>query len=93
MKTGKGRKDPEQTAELTGFDAAASEAEVGSAGNGAAPYGADLTGGRNDFDEEAHNRDIDTDQIKRMAGEPEEDDSEISARPSDKVDTDLSQMP
>jgi hypothetical protein len=96
MLTGKGKRDEKKTREVTGLDAAASEADIGSAGNGAAPFGADLTGGRADFEDEPSGRDIATDNVEKhedAGDEEDEDEREISARPSEKPDTDLSKLP
>jgi len=93
MKTGKGRCDKGPTLPVTGFDASADEADIGSAGNGVDPFDGDLQGGREDMEDEPSGRDIDTDQIKKMAGEPDEDDLEISAKPTEKQEIDLSSLP
>ncbi len=66
---------------LTGFDAPISDAAVGDAGNGASPFGADLTGLEQTEDgtperslepDPDHTEDILPDQIQRGAADQEE---------------------
>src|SRR5205823_7281851 len=42
MRTGKGKKEEAKTREITGVDASAAEADIGSAGNGVDPFDGDL---------------------------------------------------
>ncbi len=78
------RTDDESTPELTGDDARPSEAALGSAGNGASPFGADLTGGVRELEDSPHPEDILPDHIERLAGAPADDDLAVTARPNDR---------
>jgi hypothetical protein len=83
------------TPELTGADAGAEDAEYGSAGDGASPFGADLTGYQSpapDYEEEyrlepdpGHPEDQAMDQVERGFSDPEDEDREYSARPRDEL--------
>lgn len=77
------RPDDETTRELTGFDAPPSEARIGSAGNGASPHGADLTGGWKELEDEPHPDDILPDQLGKFAGAPSEEEEHLTARPKE----------
>ncbi|MBI3182759.1 MAG: hypothetical protein HYZ28_11530 [Myxococcales bacterium] len=72
----------EKTKELTGFDADPSEAAFGSAGDGASMFGADLTGGFREAEEEPNALDILPDHIERLAGSPLSDEEHLTARPT-----------
>jgi hypothetical protein len=80
------------TRELTGTDAPRDEAEQGSAGNGASPWGADRTGVRSEpgFEDEYHLEgdpsspaDIIPDKLEAGFSDPDEDDRQYTARPDD----------
>ncbi|HWV38108.1 MAG TPA: hypothetical protein VN033_06480 [Vulgatibacter sp.] len=79
-----GRRD-DVTRELTGRDADMDEAEVGSAGNGADPFGADLEGGLPVDVEAEPDRpdDIVPDEIVRWPDQPADRDLDLTARPSE----------
>ena len=83
----------EETRELDGFDADMDEATMGDAGNGAAPYGADTSGGLpKPFEDAAEGGDISPDQVRhlmRVAGD-EDEDRELTAKPADRVPVDAS---
>lgn len=85
-------RDDEVTEELTGSEASPSEAARGDAGNGASPWGADLTGvstGPDDrlmredvFEEAPSHLDILPDHLEAGASDEEDEDNrEITARP------------
>lgn len=85
----------ERTQELTGFDATIEEAEIGSAGNGAAPYGADLTGGLPRELEADPDRpsDIVPDQIDQLEiVARDEEERELTARPAEPMPIDPSEL-
>lgn len=88
-----GRRD-DTTRELTGRDADMDEAEVGSAGNGADPFGADLQGGLPVDIEAEPDRpdDIVPDEIERWPGQPADEDRELTAQPSEPQPVDPSEM-
>jgi hypothetical protein len=88
-------RDDDVTRELTGADAAMDEAEVGDAGNGADPYGADFTGGfPRPLEEEPAEHDIGPDRIESFPGAtPEDEDREITARPGEPQPFDPSELP
>jgi hypothetical protein len=78
------RPTDETTRELTGNDADMDEAEIGSAGNGTDPYGADLTGGfPQPIEDEPDEQDIAPDRIERFPGAAPEDEDGVTARPTD----------
>ena len=85
----------DETKELTGFDAAMSEAEFGSAGNGADPYEGDLSGGIQPIEDEASGEDIGPDEVRRfpLASDEEEEEREITAQPNDHYPVDASELP
>ncbi|HCF56849.1 MAG TPA: hypothetical protein DFS52_02495 [Myxococcales bacterium] len=92
--------DPrERTDELTGFDATMDEAEPGSAGNGAAPYGADMTGGLpKPVEDTGESEDILPDQVQFFPSGvtpevPPEEEPELSAQPSERMPLDPSEFP
>jgi hypothetical protein len=92
--------DPrERTDELTGFDATMDEAEPGSAGNGAAPYGADFTGGPpKPVEDTSEAEDILPDQLRFFPPGvtpevPTDEERELSAQPDERVPIDLSELP
>ena len=99
MRLGETYPDPEVAAErtkaITGHDATMDEAMVGDAGNGADPYGADLTGGfPRDIEDEPEYGDIVPDTIERAPGAyPEPDEDEYTARPSEPMPVDYSELP
>jgi len=88
--------ESERELELTGYDAATTDAMIGDAGNGASPHGADLSG--LEYDEENRDNltsleadpgdagDIMPDQIQQGAAETDEEteDAEITARPRER---------
>jgi hypothetical protein len=88
-----GASSSDVTPELTGADSSRCEAETGSAGDGASPFGADLTGCASpapDYEEQysleadpGDPSDISPDKIERGFSEPEDDDREYTARPAD----------
>jgi hypothetical protein len=78
--------DEEVTRELTGNDATPAEARIGSAGNGASPHGADLTGGYRELEEEPGAADILPDQVTRFDEAVVEEDEHITARPRDRLE-------
>lgn len=91
-------RESEQTPELAGFEPAeawserVSQAELGSAGNGAPLHGADRTGGRLEVEPEpGHPEDIVPDQIERFAAPAEEEEREITAQPNEREAIDLSE--
>ncbi|MEN9800691.1 MAG: hypothetical protein RL653_4388 [Pseudomonadota bacterium] len=93
-------RDPEQTPELTGSDARVEEAESGSAGNGADPFGADLSGTSADqraLQPEPKARDIRPDHVERHpAAPPPEEEPEPpapTAQPTEWPDSDASRLP
>ena len=82
------------TPELTGAEAKREDAETGSAGNGASPWGADRSGitGEPEFesqyqleDDPSAPRDIVPDKFEQGFSDPNEEDREYTARPSDDV--------
>lgn len=81
----------ETTRELTGFDATMDEAEISSAGNGAAPWGGDLTGGPPRLIEDDPDRpaDILPDRAQVWPGQPADEEIEVTAQPRerDEIDT------
>lgn len=85
----------EETRELTGFDANMDEADIGDAGNGADPWGADLTGGfpRSMEAEPDQPDDIVPDAIERWPGQPADEDREITAQPNEPLPVDISEIP
>lgn len=94
------KKDPEETAELTGSDAPAEEADFGSAGNGADPFGADLAGTSPDtrsLEPEPRARDIRPDRLEqhpeKTEGEGEEEAPEPTAQPTEWPELDASRLP
>lgn len=83
----------ERTPEITGADAEMDEAAVGDAGNGADPYGADLTGGfPRDVEEEPEYGDIVPDLIERAPGAMEESE-EITVRPHEPPPFEPAELP
>ena len=84
----------EETAELTGADAAADEAEFGSAGNGADPFEADLAGTTRrsrSIEEEGDSEDIVPDRIdqyREESSEEEGEEREVTAQPSERPEED-----
>lgn len=88
-----GERKSDHTREVTGDDAARDEAETGSAGNGASPFGADYTGVTSPAPEyEGQYRlesdpgdpdDISPDKVERGFSDPDEDDRRYTARPDD----------
>lgn len=93
------RSQGDVTREVVGVDADMDEARVGSAGNGASPYGADFTGGYPEQLEAFPDQpaDITPDRIERWPGLPaeaeEEEEREVTARPSEPRPPDPSQVP
>jgi hypothetical protein len=90
------RDDAEETTpEITGEDAGMDQADMGDAGNGADPYGADLTGGPpREIEEEPDEHDITPDRIERFPGAgPEADEDDVTARPDERPPIDLSELP
>jgi hypothetical protein len=92
--------EPEQTPELTGSDAHAEEAELGSAGNGADPFEADLSGTSEEqraLEPEPKARDIRPDHVERHpASPPPEEEPEPpapTAQPTEWPDSDASRLP
>lgn len=87
------------TDELIGHDATMDEAEVGSAGNGASPFGADFTGGYPDGIEERPDEpaDILPDRIEAWPGLPADEidagERELTARPAEDTVPDESEWP
>ena len=83
----------DETRELTGDDSRPCEAETGSAGSGASPWGADLTGCESpapDYEDmyaiegdPSHPEDISPDKVERGFSDPEDEDREYTARPDD----------
>lgn len=84
----------ETTRELTGFDATMDEAEAGDAGNGADPWGADMTGGPPRSIEEEPDRpdDIVPDRYERWPGQPADEDRELTAQPVERQLVDPSEI-
>lgn len=83
----------ERTPEITGHDATMDQAAVGDAGNGADPYGADLTGGfPRDVEDEAEYGDIVPDLIERAPGAAEEEE-ELTAQPHEAPPFDPAELP
>lgn len=88
-----GARKSDVTREVTGDDAARQDAEFGSAGNGASPYGADLTGVESpapEYEDEYHlegdpgdPNDISPDKVERGFEAPGEEDRDYTARPDD----------
>jgi hypothetical protein len=82
------RDNEEMQPEVTGNDGKASQMNMGSAGNGAALTAADLPDGLEELEEVPQGEDIDTDQVNRFDGAPdeaaEEDSEEVTARPSER---------
>lgn len=87
--------DREVTRELTGWDATMDEADIGDAGNGADPFGADLTGGFPIGLEAEPDQpdDIVPDRVERWPGQPADEDREITAQPSEHLPVDFSELP
>lgn len=95
--------DPSDTTpELTGDDASADEAEVGSAGNGANPFEAtDLQGTTRQsrsIEQEGEGEDIGPDRVDQYpelndGRDEDDDDAEVTARPSDHAEPDFSLIP
>ena len=85
----------EVTRELTGWDATMDEAEVGDAGNGADPWGADLTGGppRSIEDPPDQPEDILPDRVQRWPGQPADQEVEVTAQPVEREPVDASELP
>lgn len=86
----------ETTRELTGGDADMDQAELGSAGSGTSPYGADLSGGGlpTPIEDRADiPQDILPDQVVDWPGQPAEEDEELTAQPTPSPPIDPSQMP
>ncbi len=84
------------TREITGYDANMDEAAIGDAGNGADPYGADLSGGGFPTpieDPPDQPDDIVPDEIERWPDQPADQDRELTARPSEPVQPDPSELP
>ncbi len=84
----------DETRELTGEDGRPCEADIGSAGNGASPWGADMSGCEStspDFERQydqveadpGHAEDISPDKIERGFSDPDDEDREYTASPSD----------
>jgi hypothetical protein len=84
----------ETTRELTGYDATMDEAEIGDAGNGADPWGADMTGGprRAMEDEPDQPDDIVPDTVSRWPGQPADEDRELTAQPAERQQIDVSEL-
>jgi hypothetical protein len=99
MRLGETYPDPrvaaERTKAITGHDATMDEAMLGDAGNGADPFGADLTGGfPRDIEDEPDYGDIVPDVIERAPGAyADEDEDEYTARPREQPPLDLSELP
>lgn len=79
-----GERKADVTREVTGEDAARDDAEIGSAGNG------DFRWGKDDIEDQyrlepdpGHPEDLGPDQIERGVSDPDEEDRELDARPSD----------
>ena len=90
--------DPEETAELTGSDAPAEEADFGSAGNGADPFEADLAGTSPDsrsLEPEPRARDIRPDGLERHVEKSKEGEEqpEPTAQPTEWPALDASRLP
>jgi len=95
MKT-RNRDAGERTEEVTGRDATMGQAEIGDAGNGADPYGADVLGGLPEIEEEARPSDILPDQLRPFpATKPPttRGDREVTARSSERPPIDPSELP
>lgn len=84
----------DETPELTGHDATMDEAEMGDAGSGASPYGADLTGGFPQGVEDAPDQpsDIVPDQVQKWPG-GEGEEAEVTAQSRDEIPFDPSDFP
>lgn len=88
-----GEQKSDRTHEVTGADAPRDDAETGSAGNGASAFGADLTGVGSpapEYEDEYHlerdpsdAEDIAPDKVEKGYEEPDAEDREITARPSE----------
>lgn len=92
----KGSIRDDRTRELTGADASIDEAEIGDAGNGADPYGADLSGGLQHIEDEPAGEDIQPDEVRRFPRGSDEDERKersITAQPNDPVPEDPSEVP
>jgi hypothetical protein len=88
----------ERTDELTGADATMDEADIGSAGNGADPYGGDLTGGLPaPIEAEPEAEDLLPDQIARfpegVTPEASEEERELTAQPDERMPIEPSDFP
>lgn len=86
----------ETTRELTGYDAHMDEAAIGDAGNGADPYGADLSGGGMPTPIEGspdHPQDIVPDEIERWPGQPADEERELTAQPQEPLPIEPSELP
>jgi hypothetical protein len=89
----------ERTDELTGWDASMDEAEAGDAGNGAAPYGGDMTGGLpREVEQVGESEDILPDQVryfpKGVTPEvPEDEERELTAQPDERMPIEPSEFP
>jgi len=85
--------------ELTGADAPPEQAEFGSAGNGADPFEADLSGTSRQsraLEPEADASDIRPDQVEagpEAVAAADEEEGEPSARPTEWPDPDASRLP
>lgn len=83
----------DRTPEITGHDADMGQAPVGDAGNGADPFGGDLTGGYpRDIEEEPGYEDIVPDLVERAPGAADEAE-EITAQPNEPPPVDLAELP
>ncbi len=91
-----GEERSDETRELTGDDGLACEADTGSAGNGASPWGADMSGCESpspEFERQydqveadpGHPEDISPDKIERGFSDPDEEDREYTASPDDRI--------
>jgi len=87
--------DRDYTRELSGWDATMDEAEVGDAGNGADPWGADFTGGPPRPIEEDPDvpDDIVPDRVQVWPGQPADRDVEVTAQPSEPPPIDPAELP
>lgn len=86
----------DETPELTGSDAPPDEAEFGSAGNGADPFEADLSGTTRQsrsIDEEGDGEDIVPDRIDRYRDESEDEREEITAQPAERPEDAANAVP